>query len=251
MRWCPIVARVGQSEANLWVFSFPQKKWNKWGEQANSHAAAFVPHFCELAQFTAVLSGFGGRQGGLGGHLHHIIAVPLLSSNVSSFSQRWPKRNFAKALIRSYTCNIQGAGRVNCTPSTDISIRYQPWLDHWNVVPGYLDWDLESGGSPHNVGLPQKICQVSPKSGRIRPSVLPEDWWFPDHPNYFRNHSTNDFRWSQRRRHASLESRPLKVRNVFWAKQKGSKRKNGRKRKKEKKSCKRETDLYCIHKLQR
>ena len=135
MRWCPIVARVGQSEANLWVFSFPQKKWNKWGEQANSHAAAFVPHFCELAQFTAVLSGFGGRQGGLGGHLHHIIAVPLLSSNVSSFSQRWPKRNFAKALIRSYTCNIQGAGRVNTKywylyqiPAMARSLKCCPWI---------------------------------------------------------------------------------------------------------------------------
>ena len=43
------------------------------------------------------------------------------------------------------------------------------------VVPGHLDWDLETGGSPHNVGLTQKICQVSPKSGRFRPSVLPED----------------------------------------------------------------------------
>ena len=50
-----IAERVGQCGANLGSSGSPKAKWNKCGEQATSHAASFVPHFCSPSTATTFL----------------------------------------------------------------------------------------------------------------------------------------------------------------------------------------------------
>ena len=59
-----IAERVGQCGANLGSSGSPKAKWNKCGEQATSHAASFVPHFCSPSTATTFLHAHYYSRGG-------------------------------------------------------------------------------------------------------------------------------------------------------------------------------------------